>query len=99
MAEQMYDDTVELKLTAGHIHQAWSISGALATIWPTPWPDRWFVGLVGYPPRATEETVAGDQVAGVLEGWAFQHSTAWAHWPGPLHRENPTLEVVQRTSP
>jgi hypothetical protein len=93
----LYAGGVELNLTAGHIHQAWSISGACATIWPTPWPDRWFVGLLGYPPRATEETVAGDEVAAVLESWAFQAHSPWAHGAGPLHRENPTLEAVRRS--
>src|SRR6266700_661139 len=97
--EQVYDGGVDLELTAGQIHQAWSISGTLAIIWPTPWPDRWFVGLLGCPPPATEEAGASDQVVGVLEGWGFQPSTAWAHGPEPLRRENPTLEMVRRTPP
>jgi hypothetical protein len=54
--------------------------------------------LATMPPRATEETVSGDEVAEVLEGWGFRPSTAWAHGPGPLHRENPTLEAVRRSA-
>src|SRR5262245_27901101 len=30
-----------------HIHPATNVSGAVPTVWPIPWPDRWFVGWAG----------------------------------------------------
>ena len=83
---------VVLQLVPGHIHQAVSISGAVAKVWPTPWPDRWHVSVLGYPPQATDEPIPGNEVETLLDPWGFSPEGWWAHWPGPLHEVNPTID-------
>jgi hypothetical protein len=85
-----------MDLTPGHAHQGWTVGGSLAAIYPSTTPGRWHVGLLGYPPRATEEPVPADQVAAVLERWGFKLHGQWTHGPAPAHAVNPTLANVRR---
>lgn len=83
---------VPFELVYGHIHQAMSVSGTVATVWPTPWPGWWHVSIKGYPPRATQAPVPAERVRGLLEEWGFRPGDGWRHWPGPLHEVNPALD-------
>ena len=80
----------------GHIHKGTTPSGNVVRIWPTPTPGLWHVGCSG-PVHATEEPVPEDQIPVVLALWGVTASE-WVSWKGPIHAENPDLEIVQRVA-
>lgn len=89
--------TMVVVLEPGDIHQTSNIAGAVARVWPTPWPGLWHIGLTGYPPYTTEEPVPADQVMDWLAARGFTPGE-WTSWPGPIHEVNPDLVMVRRSS-
>jgi hypothetical protein len=87
----------ELVLEAGYIHQGVSPSGNVVRIWPTPTPGLRHVGCSG-PANATEQPVPEDQIPVVLALWGVKVTRWTTHWKGPLHAENPDLEMVRRVA-
>jgi hypothetical protein len=88
-------------LVAAHVHQALREGGMqIALIWPTPWPDRWHVGLTTTLRWATRDPMPGERVFDVLRAWGFeldQHAS-FRHWRwlGPPPRTNPMRQQMRR---
>jgi hypothetical protein len=87
----------ELVLEPCHIHQGETPSGNIVRIWPTPTPGLWHMGCSG-PAHATEDLVPADQIPVVLALWNVTVTRWTAHWKGPIHAENPDLEMVRRVA-
>jgi hypothetical protein len=87
----------ELVLEPGHIHQGVTPSGNPVHIYPTPTPGLWHVGCSG-PANATEQPVPEDQIPVVLALWGVKVTRWTTHWKGPLHAENPDLDMVRRVA-
>lgn len=90
-----------LRLVPGHIHQAMRDQGMqIALIWPSPWPDRWHVGLTTTLRWATRDAVPSGRVADVLRAWGFEldEQASFRHWPltGPPPSTNPQREQMSR---
>jgi hypothetical protein len=89
------------RLVAGHVHQALREGGMqIALIWPTPWPDRWHVGLTTTLRWATRDPVPGSRVFDVLQAWGFEldQHTSFCHWRwvGPPPNTNPMRQQMSR---
>ena len=70
----------------------------IALIWPTPWPDRWHVGLTTTLRWATRDPVPGERVFDVLQAWGFEldQYTSFRHWRwvGPPPTTNPLRQQM-----
>lgn len=49
-----------------------------------------------FVPRPAQRLQPADQIPVVLALWGVITASEWVSWEGPIHAENPDLEMVRR---